>query len=213
METAELLKRRLSHILKPDSAGVEGRYHISSLYFDSYYNTSFFEKQDGILSRDKFRVRFYDNNFDLIKLERKHKHGEMIQKDSATISLEQYQMMREGQYDFMKQEKASVFEMFYANHVLKRMRPVVLVEYDRQAYIHPAGNVRITFDTMVSAGSPTISNAIPATEEEYTILEVKYNRFIPLFITELLSGFQMTQQLSISKFIITRDALRGGRYK
>ena len=213
METTELLKRRLSYALKPDNAGIAGKYHISSLYFDDCYNTSFFEKQDGVLSRDKFRARFYNNSFDQIKLECKHKHGDMVCKDVATLSLEQYQMMCKGEYEFMKQEEASVFQKFYIAHILRRMRPVVMVEYERQAYIYPAGNVRITFDTMVAAGLPTIKNTIPAIEGEYTILEVKYDRFIPSFITELLSGFQMTSQLPISKFIITKSALQGGRYK
>jgi len=211
--TAELLKQRVSYVLKPDNAGVAGKYHISSLYFDDCYNTSFFEKQDGVLSRDKFRARFYNNSFNQIKLECKHKHGDMVYKDVGTISLSQYQMMCEGKYDFMKQEEASVFKKFYANHATKRMKPVVMVEYERQAYIHPAGNVRITFDTQVTASAPTISNTIPVIASGYTILEVKYDRFIPSFITELLSGFQMSQQLPISKFIITKMALQGGQYK
>lgn len=212
-ETTTLLKKRMAYVLKPDNAGIDGRYHISSLYFDDFYSTSFFEKQDGILSRDKFRLRFYDNSFKVIKLERKHKHGDMVYKDSAMISLEQYQRMLQGEYGFMRDEEASVFKKFYTAHVLRRMKPVVMVEYDRQAYIYPAGNVRITFDENLAAGLPAIKNTIPGMARGYTILEVKYDRFIPSFIVELLAGIQMTQQLPISKFIITKTALQGGQYK
>ncbi|MDR0221526.1 MAG: polyphosphate polymerase domain-containing protein [Lachnospiraceae bacterium] len=226
-ETALLLKQRVSFALKPDEMAANGLYRVSTLYFDDIYNTAFFEKQNGILVRDKFRVRYYNNSYDTIRLERKHKHGEMICKEGALIWPEEYELMCRGEFCFMREQAEAVFAQFYKAHATKRLRPVVLVEYDRQAYKHPAGNVRVTFDSDLSASPPlrgrtqgpplqglTASpprqgrtNPHPVLPKEQVILEIKYDNFIPLFITELLSGFQLTQQLPISKFTLSKQAI------
>jgi hypothetical protein len=209
--TAYLLKQRISAALPPDNSNPDGKYHISTLYFDDQYNTSFYEKQNGILTRDKFRVRFYNGSLDTIRLERKHKHGEMVYKSGALISVEQYQMMCCGEYSFMNRHPAASFKEFYTAHVLKRMRPVVMVGYNRQAYMYSAGNVRITFDSRLTASAPISNQYFPALPAKNMILEIKYDRFIPSFITGLLTGVQLTQQLPISKFVLSKFALQGAQ--
>ena len=56
---AELLKRRLPHIMERDPhAGETGRYTIRSLYFDDFNNTAYYDKTDGVnyhfISRENF---------------------------------------------------------------------------------------------------------------------------------------------------------------
>jgi hypothetical protein len=207
-ETALLLKQRASFALRPDEMAPAGLYHVSTLYFDDIYNTAFYEKQNGLLARDKFRVRYYDNSYETIRLERKHKHGEMIFKEGALLWPEEYEMMCRGEYGFMREQAAAVFARFYSAHTAKRLRPVVMVEYDRQAFRHPAGNVRLTFDSALTASKALTERAFPVLPKGQLILEIKYDRFIPSFVTDLLSGFQLTQQLPISKFTLAKLALR-----
>jgi hypothetical protein len=206
-----VLAQRVSKVLQSDTSNPDGKYHISSLYFDDLYNTSFYEKQNGVLERDKFRVRFYNNNPDFLRFERKHKHGEQIYKESATVTQEHFQMMCRSDYSFMRQSvgKRDVFDKFYIANSLMCMRPVVMVNYDRLAYTYQAGNVRITFDSDLFASRGVEKHSVSVLPYSDVILEIKYDHFLPLVITDLLSGVQFTQQLSISKFIMAKMALQG----
>lgn len=208
-DTAYLFKQRISYVLKPDNAGIDGLYHISSLYFDDQYKSSFFDKQNGVLRRDKFRARFYDYNKDLIRFECKHKQGEMICKESKIITSEQYERMCMGEYDFMKSDQNPAVRKFFTAHLLRHMLPSVMIDYDRQAYIHPAGNVRITFDTDLTASLPESEQVYTIISEKNVIMEVKYDNFIPSYINALITGEQFSQQLSISKFAMGKLSLQG----
>jgi hypothetical protein len=208
-DTAYLLKQRISYILLPDSSSPGGQYHVSSLYFDDQYNSAFYEKQNGVLMRDKFRARYYNGSMDKIRLELKHKHGEMTHKEGTLITTEHYQMMCQGDYNYMRSQQSPVIERFYTTHVLKHMRPVVMIDYERQAYMHQAGNVRITFDSELSASMPMANHSFSILSNENIVLELKYDRYIPSFISGLLTGFQFTQQLAISKFIMAKLVLQG----
>jgi len=208
-ETAQVLKQRLSHVLSPDENGINGQYHLSSLYFDDIYNSSLFSKINGVADRDKYRIRFYNGDTNELRLERKSKRGEMVCKDRSVLGQEHYQMMCSGEYSFMSQESEPVYEMFYTAHLVRSMRPVVMVNYDRHAFMYPAGDVRITFDSSITAANPMSGHSLSVTSGNQIILEVKYSRFIPAVVTALLSGFQFTQQLALSKFAMSKLALQG----
>ena len=208
-DAAFLLKQRISYVLHPDASTPDGQYTVSSLYFDDIYSTSFYQKMNGVLSRDKYRIRFYNGNMDRIRLECKHKHGEMVCKETATLSFEEYQMMNRGEYVFMRnQQPDSVFEKFYISHVLKHMSPVIMVDYNRQAYMHHAGNVRITFDSNILASIPVVNHSYTVLSDENIVMEVKYDRFIPSFVSGLLTGVPFTQ-LAISKYAMSKLAIQG----
>ncbi|MDR2570882.1 MAG: polyphosphate polymerase domain-containing protein [Oscillospiraceae bacterium] len=209
INAAVILRQRVSHVLKADGSAPFGKYRVSSLYFDDIYSSAFYEKRKGVLKRDKFRARYYNESLSTIRLERKHKHGENIYKESALITPDQYQMMCRGEYDFLREDTFSVFDKFYSAHIIKRMHPVIMVEYNRQAFIHPAGNVRLTFDSDLTASAPAASNKFSILPHEYVILEVKYDHFLPSYINGLLTGVPFTQQLPLSKFIMGEQALRG----
>ena len=208
-DSAFLLRQRISYLLAPDQAGREGKYHISSLYFDDQYNSAFYEKLNGVSRRDKFRVRFYNGSKDIIRLERKQKHGEMICKESTFLSGEQYEMMQGGDYDFMKTLQNAVVRNFYATHIMRHMHPVIMVDYERQAYVHQAGNVRITFDTGLMASLPMSGRQLLAMPEQSVILEIKYDHFLPAFISAFLTGIPVSQQLAISKYVMARLSVQG----
>ena len=206
-DTAYFLNQRISYVLSHDNSSPDGSYKVSSMYFDDQYNSAFHEKQLGSLRRDKYRARYYNGNTDKIRFERKHKHDYMIYKESSFITPENYLSMLNGDYRFMTHEHDSVFRKFYTEHSIKRMRPVILVEYNRQAYMHTIGNVRITFDTDLSASKPDQMVSFSILGNENVIMEIKYNHFIPSFINDLITGANFTQQLAISKFIMAKLAL------
>ena len=74
---AELLKRRLPYIMERDPhAGPTGQYTIRSLYFDDFRNSAYYDKVDGVNYRAKYRIRFYNYDPSILKLEKKEKNGE-----------------------------------------------------------------------------------------------------------------------------------------
>ena len=51
----------------------DGSYRVTSLYFDTPYDTALREKLDGVDRREKFRLRYYGELPGFLKLEKKFK--------------------------------------------------------------------------------------------------------------------------------------------
>ena len=93
------------------------------------------------------------------------------------------------------------------------MKPVVVVEYKREAYVHPFGNVRITFDKDISASTRTLDmfsdsyvtqKVLP---EGVMVLEVKYDDYLPAHIKSMLQGIEVNA-CAISKYVMCREEKR-----
>ena len=70
----DVLSERLSSVLPKDkNSGENGYYTVRSLYFDDVYNSCASENEAGISKRYKYRIRYYENNANLLKLEKKEK--------------------------------------------------------------------------------------------------------------------------------------------
>jgi len=85
------------------------------------------------------------------------------------------------------------------------------VDYVREAYLHPAEEVRITFDKQLHTGlssvdifNPNVPTISPFDHNEL-ILEVKFNRFLPNHIRDLLcTCVHSAQNSAISKYVWCR---------
>jgi len=65
------IRNRLQVVAKQDAnVGEDGTYQIRSLYFDNYQDKALREKIDGVNNREKFRIRYYNDDFSYIKLEK-----------------------------------------------------------------------------------------------------------------------------------------------
>ena len=91
------------------------------------------------------------------------------------------------------------------------LHPVVIVDYNREAYLHPAEEVRITFDKRLRSGlgSVDIFNpdvpTVPVLDNEEIILEVKYNRVLPPYLADVLSfACPEAVQSAVSKYTLCR---------
>ena len=73
LKEKELLTQHFDSILSLDKYATNGGYTIRSLYFEDYWNSSYEEKEAGILMRKKYRIRVYNFSERSIKLERKRK--------------------------------------------------------------------------------------------------------------------------------------------
>ncbi len=208
-----LLRSRLPAAVQRDRyAGENGEYMIRSLYFDDYWNTAYEEKEIGVLTRRKYRIRLYNCCDYVIHLERKSKYGAYIRKESSPLTRGETERILEGDYGFLIKSPHPLLREFYYECTSRIMRPRVVVDYDREPFILEAGDVRITFDKHIRAGMgrfdalfdpqmPTV-DVMPG---DSMIMEVKFTRFLPRLVKKLLppGAAEMT---AASKYVMCCDA-------
>jgi len=204
------LRQRLKVVAHTDpNAGEDGRYHIRSIYFDNDDDKALREKLYGLPNREKYRIRIYNIGSDFIRLEKKSKANGLCNKQSATITKEQAEQILAGDIEWMAYSKNAVILEFYGKIRYQRLRPKTIVDYWREAYIYPHGNVRITFDSDVRTGIyatglfdknlPTFSTG----ELGVLLLEVKYDEFMPDIIRDLIQT-NTRRTAAFSKYAASR---------
>lgn len=206
------LKERFQTVMQRDPHAVDGLYSIRSLYFDDYWNSSYNDKMAGVNYRKKYRIRIYNCSDTSIRLERKLKLGNYIHKDSARLTRQEYEQIMEGKYDFLLEHKEPLCREFWFECTSNLMRPKVIVDYEREPFVLPEGDVRVTFDSNVRACAPEndlFDPDIPSYEmipPGKTIMEVKFTEFLPLVIKEVVPPGE--QEFSaISKYTLCYEKL------
>lgn len=208
------LRSRMKPLLEKDKHSVrEAGYHIRSLYFDDMHDTALFEKNYGVFQRKKYRIRIYNKRDHLIRLERKSKWNEYICKESASLTREEYESIMAGDVEFLLKREEPLLHQFYYGMTVHHLRPKVIVDYTREAYIYRMGDVRVTFDKGLAAVFNTLDifdpHAVPIEvfRERKEILELKFTEFLPSFISELLD-FSGSPRLAVSKYVICREFMK-----
>lgn len=207
----DVLRKNLAKVLKPDPhMGAAGQYHVRSLYFDDFRNSAFWEKQAGVYSRDKYRIRIYNCSDAFIKFERKTKIHNYVLKESVRITREEADRIIAGDVDFLANSQHKLLRGFYHKARCDLMKPIAVVEYNRVAYVHPLGNVRITFDKEIRMGLGEISFfdsnicTVNIINEPGIVLEVKYDEVLPTFISGLFPD-TIRPRSAIGKFVMCRE--------
>ena len=205
------IRQRIRPLMKLDKhASEHGKYLIRSIYFDNADDKALREKKDGIQKREKFRIRYYNDDFSVIRLEKKMKHNNLCLKRNTVITEEQCRALLSGNTNWMISHESELVRELYVKMHSEQLRPRVLVSYIREPYIYEAGNVRVTFDSHIRTSlfqqnflekHPHDICALDSPGE--MILEVKYDAFIPEVITNLLQTEGIRQQ-AFSKYGVCR---------
>jgi len=202
---------QLSELMEMDSYCVNRQgYRVRSLYFDSLDDECLYQKQSGNLLRKKIRLRTYgDDANNTVKFEIKRKYGQIVKKDSVTISKEDAKEICLGNYAILLGKNNPVLNEIYTTFVTKLYKPKVIVEYMRVAFVSPVSNIRVTFDQDLHSNinhldlfSP-VRDMMPVVIEGKQILEIKYNEFFPNHLRKLLSVFA-SERMAISKYTLAR---------
>ena len=203
------LRMRLFPVMELDKHCTKGPYAIRSLYFDDAFDTAYYDKQFGVMHRDKYRIRIYNNSDEVIFLERKRKAGDLIQKSSVRITRRLAERLIEGDPRGLQNSPNELMQDMFVQMRTKLLRPKVIVDYMREAYVHPVEDVRITLDMQLRTGlknvdifDPNIMTVCPH-DRDLEILEVKYNRYLPAHIAGMLHGLSADRS-AISKYVICR---------
>ena len=206
----EALRARLRPVMKMDSHCRGGKpYVIRSLYFDDIDDSAYFDKQSGVMNRDKYRIRIYRYSDQEIFLERKRKLGDLIQKSSVQITRRLCEQIISGDPRGFYKANNPLLKDAYVQMRTRLLRPSVIVDYEREAYLHPAQNVRITFDLKLRSGlssvdlfNPKLATVCPH-DENTEILEIKFDNYLPDYISGLMAGTR-AERSAISKYILCR---------
>jgi len=187
-----LLRNRLKHVMEVDPhANKDGKYFIRSVYFDNFDNKALIEKKEGHHNRDKYRVRLYDYNTNLLNLEKKSKRNNLTYKQKCRITIEEYERMRVGDIGWMENDERSLIRELFIEMKMYHLKPVTVVDYVREVFIYHHGNVRVTFDSDIKTSfrnNDVLNVHLPMieTNPDVVVLEVKYDEYLPDVIKKLL---------------------------
>lgn len=204
-----VLKNRLSLAASPDPhTGPDGTYHIRSLYFDNYQDKALVEKLNGVNNREKFRIRIYNHNTSLIRLEKKSKINGLCLKEETPLTMDECLSLINGNTNWMLQRKDALLTEFYTKMKHQLLRPRVIVDYTRLPFIYEPGNVRITIDYNIRtglAGSNLFDAQLPTVPipDNAMLLEVKYDAFLPDVMRNMIELWDR-QASSFSKYAACR---------
>lgn len=186
------LRMRLSAVMQTDSHAINNKYEIRSLYFDTPSDKALREKIDGVNFREKFRIRFYNGDTSFISLEKKSKINGLCAKVSCPLTKDEAQKIVDGNILWMRDCDLPLCRELYSKMITEQLAPKTIVDYTREPFIFPAGNVRVTIDYNIRTGDfrtdflSTDTLTLPAGNSPY-ILEVKWDEYLPDIIKDAVS--------------------------
>lgn len=181
LEITHRLRKLFKHDENADSRGI---YRVSSLYFDTPCDRALRQKIDGVNRREKFRIRYYNEDTSFIRLEKKFKINGLCGKYSAKITAEQVERILHGDIDFLAGSEHPLLLEFYSKMKGQLLRPKTVATYDREAFRYEPGNVRITIDRNLRSGlgsTDFLNTGLYHADvsDDTAVLEVKYDEFLP----------------------------------
>ena len=196
------IRQRLRPVMKPDEhVRSDGRYIIRSVYFDNLDDKALREKINGVQKREKFRIRYYNDDLSFIVAEKKLKCNNLCMKMDARLTEEECRALFTGNTGWMMGHPSGLIQELYCKMNSQQLRPKVLVSYTREPYVYAAGNVRVTFDSHIRSTlfhrgflEEMVSDIGVLNEPGDVILEVKFDAFLPDIIQSLLQTEEIRQQ-------------------
>ena len=201
-EQTQFFCERLKGHMEPDAYGLTT---ISSLYYDTpdrqLIRTSI-EKPDF---KEKIRLRAYGPATDTtpVYLELKRKAFGIVYKRRVQATVPEVESFFSGTLNLDENGQIDR-ELTYFRNYYKKLVPACMILYDRVAYCEPNGDLRLTIDYNPRYRNDALSFdyapvGIPLLNPGETILEVKVQDTIPLWLVRILSEGKIRHG-SISKY-------------
>ena len=201
-EQTEALKERLVGHMEVDSYGLTP---IASLYYDTtdyrLIRTSI-EKQEF---KEKIRLRSYGlaKPGSRVFLELKRKADGIVYKRRLLTTEEDVNKFFSYKGDICTDGQIAR-EITYFRGFYEKLVPACLIIYDRLAYFEPDGDLRLTIDfnpryRTSKLNLSTSMEGISLLPDGYTVLEIKVQVALPLWLTAILSDLKIYKN-SFSKY-------------
>ncbi|MFC3195018.1 polyphosphate polymerase domain-containing protein [Marinicella sediminis] len=212
-ELRDQVEDELNHFMQLDPFVVgrpDHKYLVRSLYFDDPHYSFYYEKTDGLMHRQKFRIRTYTDQYQSdvpIMLELKGRYNNFVYKHRTVINHDAGS--KDDVFALTEQiankDNNPVYEQFIYDQFRKQIKPVMLIDYQRRAYQSKFDyEFRITFDGELYGTETT--RLFPDTAvkrrkliDGFTIMEVKFRKHVPPWFHRIMIKYQL-KRLSISKY-------------
>ncbi len=214
---SELVQQMSPH-MRTDQYGSDGKYTVTSLYFESPDWKIYYETKNKLKFRQKLRLRVYDDTdvHGIAFFEVKQKHKKVVNKRRMRMPLtEAYRYLRMPPSmpleDFETSNNQVLKEIHHYRNLFN-LQSEMIVSYDRHAFhgLHD-DELRVTFDLnlrcrnddLALENGPHGENFI---DKNLVVLEVKVNDSVPLWLTRILQDLNCEQR-GASKFCTSLELL------
>lgn len=195
------------------------QYPVTSLYFDSVDLHALQEKDAGLLSRRKLRLRTYAEEFSeraSCFLEIKRRHDFVVSKDRLALSVGRVSgdavesllrhLLRRIEADAKVTAEANLLHRWY------NLQPTALVRYQRIPLVaRHDRRFRVTIDRDLAGAwcPPQFLGSIPLRHclLGYSVVELKWNHAVPAWFHAALQDFNLVR-IAFSKYAVTVLSLR-----
>lgn len=189
-EQTAYLRERLKGHMEVDQYG---KTSIASLYYDTPTYQLIRTSVEKPLFKEKIRLRSYGlaTEESPVFLELKRKAYGIVYKRRVQTTIPLVHKFFAGEGDICSpgqiNREITTFRDYY-----KTLVPACLIIYDRTAYYEPDGDLRLTIDDNPRYRTDRLTltqsmDGISLLDEGWTILEVKVQEAMPLWLTEILS--------------------------
>ena len=201
-EQTEYFRERLKGHMQADDYG---KTSIASLYYDTPTFQLIRTSVEKPLFKEKIRLRSYGlaTESSPVFLELKRKAYGIVYKRRVETTIPLVHKFFSGDGDICSpgqiNREITTFRDFY-----KVLVPACLIIYDRVAYFEPGGDLRLTIDEnpRYRTSDLTLTKSMDGTsllDEGWTILEVKVQEAMPLWLVDIISGGNI-RKASFSKY-------------
>ncbi len=202
--------------IDPHIKSANDSYEVRSLYYDTLDLKAYWEKEAGIKTRKKHRLRVYSKdesaNLDVF-LEIKGKQDMFSKKDRILTKWENAVKLLKGLENdplkYFPSEDKEMAEKFFFDYFHYQLRPTVLVVYNRTPFINDYDEkFRVTFDANIRAAKT--DNLFyddifePVLTTNY-IMEVKFNNTLAFWFHQIIQKYELNRG-PFSKYFNGMDA-------
>lgn len=201
-ERTDFFCRRLQGYMEPDEYGLTT---IASLYYDTPDRRLIRASMEKPEFKEKIRLRSYGPATETspVFLELKRKAFGLVYKRRVKATILEAERFFAGELD-LDEDGQIDREITYFRDYYRELVPACMILYDRTAYFEPEGDLRLTIDRNPRYRTDALSldqgpSGIPLLGPGETILEIKVQDTIPLWLVRILSDGGI-QHRSISKY-------------
>ncbi len=217
----EMLVELMMPYMRYDKFGVNGRYTVTSLYFENRSHQIYFETKNKLEFRQKLRLRIYDDT-DIngtAFFEIKQKHNRVVNKRRTALPLKEAYRYIYYWPDRLESYRPSNLQIMKEIHHFRTfygLEPEMVISYDRHAFhCLDDPDLRVTFDFNLRCRSDDLQiehgpHGAHFIAPDLVILEVKVTHSVPLWLTRFLQILNCEQR-GASKFCTSLELLKGGK--
>ncbi|MCB0354039.1 MAG: polyphosphate polymerase domain-containing protein [Bdellovibrionales bacterium] len=197
-------------------------YEIASIYYDTADLRFYYDREESVAYRRKIRLRSYNRGgkVEALFIEIKEKHQQYVFK--KRINLRSQRVLELGiphqqiPLELVLEDLVDCAEARELQYLQRRLQlyPVINIRYHRRPLIpRYEGDMRITFDSRITAGGDDLGCYDPETEKAIIssasgVLEIKTNKAVPIWLQSAMCRYHIAQT-RYSKYCLGVDAVYG----